>query len=319
MMFKKLQCFVTAFMLSTLCYTQQSAQKVYIDDIDRFWIAYDSVQTTTDTLKQIQFMKDLYTDKGTYGLKLFMKLREYTPEVWARVIRQYPKFWKSIRPNTLIIKHKQAEIIAAVEKLKKLYPDYRYAAIYFTIGALRSAGTAEGNTVLVGMELASGTPAIDVSEFNTKRIENAFKTQKIDNLVPVTIHEYLHTQQKEEGKILLGQVLAEGSCDFITELVLETTLTHSYLLYGKAHEDELKVAFKKDMYNTDFSQWLYNGSTAKNMGDLGYFMGYTICKSYYNKARDKKKAVKDIIELRNMDTKIIEQFLADSGYYGSGK
>jgi hypothetical protein len=315
MKYMKRNCFVFILLLSSASYSQQSRQDVFIDDIDRFWIAYDSVQTTTDTIKQIQYLKTLYTDKGTDGLKLFMKMRKYTPELWARVIRQYPKFWKSIRPNTLIVKQKQAEILVAVEQFKKVYPDYRYATIYFTVGALRSAGVAEGNTALVGMELTGGTSSIDVSEFTNKRIEKAFKTQKIDNLVAVTVHEYVHTQQKEEGKTLLGQSIYEGACDFITELVLGTALTHSYILYGKIHEAELKVAFKKEMFNADYSQWIYNGTTAKEMGDLGYFMGYTICKSYYDHAADKKKAIKDIIELPYSDGEKVEQFLEASRYY----
>jgi hypothetical protein len=307
--------FVFSLLLSLASYSQQSRQDVFIDDIDRFWIAYDSVQTTADTIKQIQYIKTLYTDKGTDGLKLFMKLRRYTPELWARVIRQYPKFWKSIRPNTLIVKQKQAEILVAVEQFKKIYPDYRNATIYFTVGALRSAGVAEGNTALVGMELTGGTSSIDVSEFTNKRIENAFKTQKIDNLVAVTVHEYVHTQQKEEGKTLLGQSIYEGACDFITELVLGAPLTHSYILYGKTHEADLKVAFKKEMFNADYSQWIYNGTRAMEMGDLGYFMGYTICKSYYVHATDKKKAIKDIIELPYSDGEKVEQFLEASRYY----
>ena len=315
MKFMKRHCFVFILLLSLASYSQQSRQDVFIDDIDRFWVAYDSVQTTTDTIKQIQYMKTLYTDKGTDGLKLFMKMRKYTPELWARVIRQYPKFWKSIRPNTLIVKQKQAEILVAVEQFKKIYPDYRYATIYFTVGALRSAGVAEGNTALVGMELTGGTSSIDVSEFTNKRIEKAFKNQKIDNLVAVTVHEYVHTQQKEEGKTLLGQSIYEGACEFITELVLGTTLAHSYILYGKTHEAELKVAFKKEMFNADYSQWIYNGATAKEMGDLGYFMGYTICKSYYDHAADKKKAIKDIIELSYSDGEKVEQFLEASRYY----
>jgi hypothetical protein len=315
MKFIKRYFFVFSLLLSSTVYSQQSRQDVFIDDIDRFWIAYDSVQTTIDTIKQIQYLKILYTDKGTDGLKLFMKMRKYTPELWARVIRQYPKFWKSIRPNTLIVKQKQAEILVAVEQFKKVYPDYRYATIYFTVGALRSAGVAEGNTALVGMELTGGTSLIDVSEFTNKRIEKAFKNQKIDNLVAVTVHEYVHTQQKEEGKTLLGQSIYEGACDFITELALGTVLTHSYILYGKAHEAELKVAFKKEMFNADYSQWIYNGTTAKEMGDLGYFIGYTICKSYYNHAADKKKAIKDIIELSYSDGEKIEQFLEASRYY----
>lgn len=294
---------------------QQPARDVYTSDIDNFWIAYDSVQTTSDSVKQTAFIQKLYVDKGTEGLKTFMKVRSYTPELWARVIRQYPKFWRSIRQNMSVVPQREAEATQYLKKFKALYPDYQEAKIYYTVGALKSGGTAEGKTLLVGMEIAAGNNTTDVSEFPNKRLENLFKTIKTDNIVPFTIHEYMHTQQKEEGKTLLGQALCEGVCDFLTELVLDRPLTHPYLQYGREHETEIKARFKKEMYNADYSQWIYNSSTSQGIGDLGYFMGYTICKSYYQHAANKKQAIREMIELPYSDATAISQFLARSKYF----
>jgi hypothetical protein len=44
-------------------------------------------------------------------------------------------------------------------------------------------------------------------------------------------------------------------------------------------------------------------------------MGYTICKSYYNNSTDKKKAIKEIIELNFKNEDDIERFLSNSKYY----
>lgn len=52
--------------------------KIFTSDIDNFWIAYDSVQTTKDTVKQVQFIQELYLDKATDGLKDFMIAREHS-------------------------------------------------------------------------------------------------------------------------------------------------------------------------------------------------------------------------------------------------
>src|SRR6186713_2681068 len=82
----------------------QDAKKVFTSDIDNFWIAYDSIQTTKDSAKQIEFIQKLYIDKGTKGLKAFMAVRDYTATLWVQFIRLYPKFWNSIRPNTLTAK-----------------------------------------------------------------------------------------------------------------------------------------------------------------------------------------------------------------------
>jgi hypothetical protein len=45
----------------------------------------------------------------------------------------------------------------------------------------------------------------------------------------------------------------------------------------------------------DLSAWLHNGTLTKP-GDLGYWIGYRIAKSYYQHAADKRRAVREILE-----------------------
>lgn len=62
--------------------------------------------------------------------------------------------------------------------------------------------------------------------------------------------------------------------------------------------------------SSDTSNWLYQGNRATGRpADLGYWMGYKIAKAYYDKATDKRTAVKEI--LRFTDSKA---FLEASGY-----
>lgn len=303
------------FTLSLTSAGQKSAQKVFTSDIDNFWRTYDSCQTTTDSLKQLHYIQTLYVDKGTEGLKAFMKARDYTAGLWVSLIRMYPRFWNSIRPNTLTVKSKANEIEKSIQKLKTLYPELKEAKMYFTIGGLRSGGTTMNDMVLIGAEIATGNASTDVSEFTNKWLEGVFKSQQSDNIIPLNIHEYIHTQQNGETQNLLGQAIREGACDFVTELVMGKPLQNNYLVYGRQHEAELKEQFKSDMFTPAYSNWLYNGSTSKTVADLGYFMGYSICKAYYNHLPDKKKAVKDIIELNYSDTTAVETLLRKSNYY----
>ena len=306
------------FLLFTLALTSpaQDAQKVFTSDIDNFWIAYDSVQTTSDSLKQIHFIATLYIDKGTKGLRSFMVLRNYSAELWVSLIKKYPKFWNSIRPNTLTVKSYAADIEKSIVKFKELYPDLKEAKMFFTVGGLRSGGTTMNDMVLIGSEIATGNASTDVSEFTNNWLAGVFKNQQADNLVNLNIHEYVHTQQKGgDPKILLGKSIEEGSCDFIMELVIGKQIQNNYIVYGREHEATLKEEFKSDMLSTNISNWLYNGSTAKTVADLGYFMGYSICKAYCNNAPDKKKAIKEIIELNYSDSAAVEDFLKSSNYY----
>jgi len=172
--------------------------------------------------------------------------------------------------------------------------------------------------VLVGTEIATGGPGTDVSEFEDNWLAGVFQNQDADNIVALNIHEYIHTQQNGEPQDLLGLAISEGACDFITELVMGRKMQNNYIQYGRAHEKELKEAFKRDMFTSDYMQWMYNGSQAETVADLGYFMGYAICTAYYQQAENKPQAVKDIIELDYLDTLAVEHFLEKSGYYEPG-
>ena len=308
------------FIISSIGFGQKTNSKnIYISDIDNFWVAYDSIQSTNDYSQKIKFINTLYIDKGTKGLKTFMKVRDYSDTIYVKLIDSYPKFWNSVRPNTLTIKNKTKELTKTVKKLKKLYPELKEGEMYFTIGGLRSGGTLYENMVLVGAEIATGTPKTDVSEFENNWLKNVFAKQSLDNIISLNIHEYVHTQQKpNENNSLLHHTLKEGSCDFITELVLGEPIEKQYIFYGKQHFDELKKQFKEEMFVDDFSNWLYNGGQKGKAADLGYFIGYEICKSYYNQAKNKKQAIKDIIELNYQDEKAVENFLRKSGFYEEG-
>ena len=312
---KKLNLCVFLFSLSIFSLGQNTIQDVFTSDIDNFWNAYDSIQTTNDSLKQIGFIQTLYIDKGTKGLKAFMDARNYSAKLWIELIRMYPKFWRSIRPNTLAVKSYATDIEKSIKKFKELYPDLKSAKMYFTVGGLRSGGTTMSDMVLIGSEIATGDASTDVSEFPNKWLEGVFKSQQADNLVALNIHEYVHTQQKGNSRNLLGQAITEGSCDFITELVIGKLLQKNYIVYGREHEVALKEQFKFEMFTKAYANWLYNGSTVKTVGDLGYFMGYVICKSYYENSPDKKNAVKEIIELNYSDSTAVENFLSKSKYY----
>lgn len=314
-MFKSIIVFFFLLSFKPAVYGQGSQPTVVTTDIDNFWIAFDSIQTTKDSARLLFFIQSLYIDKGSEGLRAFMQLRDYSGPLWVKLINRYPAFWRSIRPNTLSVKSKAGEIESSISRFKELYPQLKEARMYFTVGGLRSGGTTMGNMVLIGTEIATGDAATVVNEFPDKWLANVFKDQNTDNIVPLNIHEYVHTQQRGEPRTLLGQCIKEGACDFITELVMGKPMQTNYIRYGREHQEKLKEQFKNELFTTSYSNWLYNGANAKTVADLGYFMGYAICHSYYQQAADKKKAIRDIIELNYSDTLAVENFLTASRYY----
>ncbi|MBW8807338.1 MAG: lytic murein transglycosylase, partial [Lysobacter sp.] len=73
---------------------------------------------------------------------------------------------------------------------------------------------------------------------------------------------------------------------------------------------EIESAFVRDMDGIDLSAWFYNYRKGSDEPyDLGYWVGYRIVKAYYLQAKDRKAALKDIIELDDP-----KAFLAKSGW-----
>jgi len=310
-------CFFLMFMM--LVPVEESAAQakkvnvVYTSDIDNFWIAYDSILKTPDREKRLALIQTMYIDNGTEGLKAFVSARNYSAETYIRLINDYPAFWNSVRKNTLAIKSQVSQIEKSIDRLKTLYPSAKPAGIYFTIGGLKSGGTTTENMVLIGAEIAAADTGTDASELSNW-LRSVFSSQVSGNIVGLNIHEYIHTQQKGKGTSLLAQCLQEGSADFIAELVTRQKNLNDYMIYGKNHESTLKLRFRNEMWRRSVTSWLYNGEKSEHP-DLGYFMGYTICRAYYNAANDKAQAIKEIIELDYSSKDSVNAFLTKSAYY----
>lgn len=309
------QTLTILFLIASLTTRAQQTNKIFTADIDNFWRAYDSIQQTSDFTKKLALINEYYISKRTKGLDAFMGLRDYNDTLYVKLIERYPKFWTSIRSNTLSVKTKIAAFNKAIADLQKLYPGLREAEMYFTIGGLRSGGTVKDNMVLVGAEIATGDPSIDMSDFKNDWLKKAFAKQSLDNLVYLNIHEYIHTQQNGSGDRVLNQCIMEGACDFISELVLRKEPETQYMFYGKKSHKEIKEQFKQDMLTKNLANWLYNGGQKGESADLGYYIGYEICKSYYKHAKNKSQAIKEIIELNYTDDKAVDAFLVQSKFF----
>lgn len=292
----------------------KSEEKIHTEDIYNFWIAYDSVLTTNQKEKQVKFVQTLYIDKASQGLKDFINARNFTADEWVKDITQVPKFWKSIRPKTLDIMNHKQEINAVMARFKQIYPAFKQPDIYFTMGCLRTGGTTTRGKILIAAEMTgdSTTDSSELPEWYKKRFKNN------SGIAQLVAHEAVHTQQKEDCKdiFLLGKCLGEGSCDFIAELLLNgQPYNFPYLTYGKSHEKELYNKFKEDMNKTDESDWLYNGTNAKNgQEDLGYFMGYAICKYYYETAKNKAQAIAGIVDIDYSSNELAQKFYDKTKY-----
>lgn len=305
---------------------QKNTGKVITYDIDNFWTAYDKIISTKDSAAQYRYLNQLFIEKGSPGLKAIIEVKNYTAKSYINAINSYPLFWNSIRKNTLKAKRIAKMIEVDVLKMKKLYPELKPANIYFTMGALRTGGTTLHGMVLIGSEISMADQYTETKEFpgNYQHLKTHFKTNPIHDIGFLNVHEYVHTQQKTtEANNLLGQATLEGAAEFLAVKATGKPSTLPALAYAKtkdekgiANEEKIRAAFSLQMFNPSTGFWLYtNESNQFGQRDLGYYVGYRIAEKYYEKAGNKKQAIKEMITLDYNDSTALAKFVDQSGYF----
>jgi uncharacterized protein YjaZ len=135
-----------------------------------------------------------------------------------------------------------------------------------------------------------------------------------DRFVHAIAHEYVHVQQvralvDDDHPTVLEASVIEGAAEFIGELISGGISQPGVFAEAKGRETQIETAFVPDEDKTDVSKWLFNGTLDKP-GDLGYWVGYRIVKAYYQHAADKRRAIREILEMNDP-----RGFLAKSGWY----
>ncbi|MEM6377370.1 MAG: hypothetical protein AAF705_04100 [Bacteroidota bacterium] len=323
----RLILFFLAFLFLSSCQNESAKiatnpyeyKDIITSDIPLFWEAYDKIQTTDDSVLQMQYLQKLFLDKGSIGLRTIQEVRNYQPEEYLEAIRNYPEYWKSIRENTLKAPMYAAEIQKGVDGFKEWYPDYRPAKVYFEIGVFRTPGTALDSVIMIGAELAMSDEKTVVNELpeSMNYVRDYVKGNPVQDLAFLNVHEYVHSQQTtSRGYDLLSQSVFEGSAEFIAEIVTGQASIQPAIAYGKANDAKVKKRFTEEMYAPWIYNWIWNSKDNEfSTRDLGYYIGYAIVSRFYEQAADKKAAFKTLIELDYTDPATIESFVQATGYF----
>ncbi|WP_353137877.1 DUF2268 domain-containing putative Zn-dependent protease [Pseudopedobacter sp.] len=287
--------------------TLNKTENVQTTDIDNFWEAFDNLKACKNRNDSISSFQHIYLDRATDGLKDFIKVRDFTAEKFVNAVSQYPKFYNSVRKNTLEVKNIVPLIEDIVQKFEQIYPNFKPFKVCFVIGLANTGGTVSDDYLLIGAEVSGATEDTDLSEFNNVAYSKqlAKGNSVIQKIRDIVAHEYVHTQQShiklDAHSIncpLLYYCLIEGAADFIGELVSGGHINTVAHIYGNRNEGELWQEFKNELCNSTSENWLYNYTKAKETpADLGYFIGYKIVEAYYLNSLDKKQAVIEIIEI----------------------
>jgi hypothetical protein len=311
-------CFITRQIFTSPPSSDPSAAKFITTDVENFWKAYDIAREAIqkgDTQTVVNTFESLYFAKATLGLQDFESLRIRSRESFAKSIIISRRYYDTIRTQALKVRDLDSAIRQPFFTLKKVYPESVFPDIYFVMGMLSSGGTLSGSGLLIGTEFYSLPANLDKNTF-FKNPWFRSVTQSSDQLKYIIAHEIIHSQQPFlqfsgiRASTLLEQSLREGAADFVSELIAGATINNHVREFANPREKELWKEFEPIMNGTDYSRWLYNGSNSTDRpADLGYWIGYQICKAYYNRTADKHEALKEILTMNDA-----AQFLKASGY-----
>jgi hypothetical protein len=272
---------------------------IHIEDVYLFYKVYDAAEARPSA-EQLQHE---YVDRGTDGLHRFFEQRHTTATSIADAIVAHPAVFADAKRCMVVLPRVRQRLDVALEKLGQLYPPAAFVPVTVAVGRGKPVGISDSTGVMIGIEALC---AIGYLEANVE-----------DRFVHVLAHEYAHVQQARSAPAMyddpkptvLEESLIEGAAEFVGEQI-SGSVSDIYLpAMTKGREKELETEFAADMDKTDLSKWLYNGTLTKP-GDIGYWVGYRIVKSYYQHAGDKRQALREILEMNDP-----KAFLGRSGWY----
>jgi hypothetical protein len=270
---------------------------IHIEDVARFYRVYDATggHPSAEMLQQ-------YIDQGSEGLRYFARSHNTTGARIADEISKHPELYVNARRCMDVLPRVRSRVAIVLRKLQELYPEANLQPVTVVVGRGRPVAIADAQH---GVQLAL-EGMCDVAPSMNPGLEDRF--------VHIIAHEYGHVQQfiafdNDKHPTVLGGSLMEGAAEFSAEMTSGAVSNYEQAAFAKGHEQEIESAFAADEDSQDLSKWLYNRAYQKP-GDLGYWVGYRICKAYYQHAKDKRQAFREILEIS--DPKL---FLAKSGWY----
>lgn len=283
--------------------TGEDVGGVTVADVHRFvaaWKQFSGNDSTCAVLRP-------YWDSASPGLDAYREKFGVDFGDLCLAVHRRPENYAQLQDRLVELDSVASVVSDIYTRFDKLRPLENRPGVYLVVGTGISAGsTTRGRRpfILIGME----------------------RNRSSSGLPWLVAHELVHTQQRYPlmgaltggPRFLRGSVLrhsiAEGSADFIAELVTGRPVVNAY---AEAREAQIRNDFLRDAGTKEYGNWLYNGGSEGRPesvpADLGYWVGYRITKSYYERALDKQVALEEILSIRDF-----EAFLRSSGWRERG-
>lgn len=298
---------LVATLIAGLAAAAPVAPRLITEDLDRFWAVWDASGGKPDATA----LQKAYFDPGSQGLKDFLELRIQSAEALAKNIAAHPAYYAGLRRTTAALPAATGDIVAALERMRALYPKGSLPPVYFVIGAMNSGGTTSDAGLLIGVDMYGKHADTDLTGFGQWHRTVLAGPEMLPAIV---VHELVHSLQPPErgSQSLLEGSLREGVADLLAERAYGKHINAAAHAWGRANECTLWNEFTPRMGGSDYKGFLYGGQAADRPADLGYFIGYRIAEAYlarHGAGVDEKKGIAALLETRDA-----RKILKASGY-----
>jgi len=281
--------------------------EVVIEPISRFWNYFD--KALQDTVYAKKYLSQFICE-GSYALKDYYHIRyENVDNMYAVMIKRNPEYYSYVKeyftPERLKEVSEESKIM--MQKFSKIYPRAVFPKTYIIPDLINGTGTLTESALYIGADMFAKSDSMPTKNLNDWQITTIteFENMKYD-----LVHELMHFQQSysdfENRELLLGKLIEEGVCDFLVSLLTKNNQVSPGVqrnLTYLENSDNYKFVInelKRDIYSNDLSKWMHNGGAILDRpSNLGYTMGFLVCKSYYENSEDKKKAVYQLLNTDN--------------------
>ena len=303
--------------------------QVRADDADRFAEIFAQARGQP-TESQLQTG---YLDGAGAGVEIFTGGRIRDAANLAEAIAKDPAAYeRAIRVCLPIAKAASADLRAIYLGLAEIFPDRPLPELHVVFGAGNSGGTVgvtpEGNGAQVlGLEVICATSKTPAEIRRTLRRFFA--------------HETVHVIQNEAGAAtadyaadpLLVASLREGFADFIAGLVTGDVPDPERDDWARARESQVWTDFAADRHALAammadgvtldaltpdalalIMRWHMNYGIAPDgwPSELGYWVGQRVCQTYFDRAEDKRKAIADLLIMKDPEAIFAASGVANS-------
>lgn len=261
------------------------APSVDTADVARFYAAFDSARRRPDA----ESLERAYLRPGSDALRQFTRERIGSMDKLAAAIAAKPAQYEHARACAAVMPGVRRRVAASLRAFGRLLPGIARPPVTVVVGRGNSGGITTAAGVVVGLE------TLCAADWMQPDLEDRF--------VHLIVHEYAHVQQpgaqvESPSSSLLYQSLVEGGAELVAALASGEPANAHLRAWARGRECALDREFMADRGGSDIARWLYNGpGDDARRGDLGYWIGYRIARAYYERAGDKPRALRTLMDV----------------------